>query len=142
MATTSFLAQLGAVIKGLLAAKVDKVTGYGLSKNDFDDAQKTKLGDIEAGAQVNTVNSVAGKAGVVTLTDMNVFSKEEVLAKISELQALLDGGAPETINAFKEFAAAINNDPNYETTMVSRLSKKVNIEDLGTIAEFNAALTA
>lgn len=33
--------------------KVDKVTGKGLSTNDFTDADKTKLDGIEAGAQVN-----------------------------------------------------------------------------------------
>lgn len=37
-----------------LTTKVDKVTGKGLSTNDFTDALKTKLDGIEAGAQVNS----------------------------------------------------------------------------------------
>lgn len=37
----------------LLAGKVDKVTGYGLSENNFSDADKTKLDGIAAGAEVN-----------------------------------------------------------------------------------------
>lgn len=37
-----------------LANKVDKVTGKGLSTNDFTDTFKTKLEGIEAGAQVNS----------------------------------------------------------------------------------------
>ena len=36
-----------------LTNKVDKVTGKGLSTNDFTDALKTKLDGIEAGAEVN-----------------------------------------------------------------------------------------
>lgn len=36
-----------------LAAKVDKVTGKDLSTNDYTDAEKTKLGGIAAGAEVN-----------------------------------------------------------------------------------------
>lgn len=52
--------------------KVDKVQGKGLSQNDFTNAYKTKLDGIEAGAQVNTVTSVAGKTGVVTLQKSDV----------------------------------------------------------------------
>ena len=37
----------------LLDGKVDKVNGKGLSTNDFTTAEKTKLGGIEAGAEVN-----------------------------------------------------------------------------------------
>lgn len=44
-----------ALIAGLDAAKVDKVTGKGLSTNDFTTEYKTKLDDIEAKAQVNNV---------------------------------------------------------------------------------------
>lgn len=55
-----------------LATKVDKVTGKGLSSNDFTDAEKTKLAGIESGAQVNTVTSVAGKTGAVSLGKSDV----------------------------------------------------------------------
>lgn len=44
-----------ALIAGLDAAKVDKVTGKGLSTNDFTTEYKTKLDNIEAKAQVNNV---------------------------------------------------------------------------------------
>jgi len=44
----------------LYNGKVDKVTGKGLSENDFTDADKTKLDGIETGAQVN-VNSDFGE---------------------------------------------------------------------------------
>lgn len=47
--------------------KVNKVTGKGLSTEDYTTIEKTKLSGIEEGAQKNTVTSVAGKTGAVTL---------------------------------------------------------------------------
>lgn len=55
-----------------LANKVDKVTGKGLSTEDFTTADKTKLTGIESGAQVNVVNSVASKTGNVILVKGDV----------------------------------------------------------------------
>jgi hypothetical protein len=43
----------GADLVTALNGKVDKVTGYGLSKNDFTDGWKTKLEGISTGAEVN-----------------------------------------------------------------------------------------
>lgn len=55
-----------------LDTKVDKVAGKQLSTEDFTSAEKTKLSGIQAGAQVNTVTSVAGKTGAVALTKADV----------------------------------------------------------------------
>lgn len=52
--------------------KVNKVTGKGLSTEDYTTAEKTKLSGIEEGAQKNTVTSVAGKTGAVTLAKGDV----------------------------------------------------------------------
>lgn len=52
--------------------KVDKVTGKGLSTEDYTTTEKTKLSGIEEGAQKNTVTSVAGKTGAVTLAKGDV----------------------------------------------------------------------
>lgn len=57
-----------------LSAKVDKVTGKQLSTEDYTTAEKTKLSGIEAGAQVNTVTSVAGRTGAVTLSASDISS--------------------------------------------------------------------
>lgn len=40
-------------LKELIAGKVDKADGKGLSTNDYTTAEKTKLSGIAAGAQVN-----------------------------------------------------------------------------------------
>lgn len=58
--------------------KVDKVTGKGLSTNDYTSAEKTKLSGIEAGAQKNTITGVKGSAettyrtGNVNITATNI----------------------------------------------------------------------
>ena len=46
-------------IKGEIADKVDKVTGKGLSTEDYTTAEQTKLSGIEAGAQVNVIEAIS-----------------------------------------------------------------------------------
>lgn len=45
-------------LKQKLASKVDKVEGKGLSTNDFTTAEKNKLSNIEAGAEVNVIETI------------------------------------------------------------------------------------
>ena len=60
--------------------KVDKVSGKGLSTEDYTSAEKAKLSLVEAGAQVNSVLSVAGKTGNVGLVIGDVAGLPEALA--------------------------------------------------------------
>lgn len=53
-----------------LSGKVDKIAGKGLSTEDYTTAEKTKLGGIETGAQVNIIEAVQ-----VNGTALNVASK-------------------------------------------------------------------
>ena len=52
--------------------KVDKVTGKGLSDENYSTEEKNKLAGIESGAQKNAVNSVSGKTGDVVLSKSDV----------------------------------------------------------------------
>lgn len=58
--------------------KVDKITGKGLSTNDYTSTEKTKLSGIEEGAQKNTITGVKGSAettyrtGNVNITATNI----------------------------------------------------------------------
>ena len=45
-------------LKQKLASKVDKVEGKGLSTNDFTTAEKNKLSNIEAGAEVDVIETI------------------------------------------------------------------------------------
>ena len=72
------LAGLSEDIDALEEGKVDKVEGKGLSTEDYTTAEKEKLHDIEAGAQVNTVTGVKGdsessyRIGNVNITKANI----------------------------------------------------------------------
>lgn len=59
-------------VSSQLTLKVDKVAGKGLSTEDYSTSEKSKLAGIAAGAQVNTVTSVAGKSGSVTVAKADV----------------------------------------------------------------------
>ena len=62
----------------LLNKKVDKVSGKGLSTNDYTTDEKNKLAGIAAGAQVNTITGVKGdsestyRTGNVNITKANI----------------------------------------------------------------------
>lgn len=73
----SFLDDAGLValwgkITGKLATKVDKVEGKQLSTEDYTTAEKTKLSGIEAGAQVNVLESVSVNGTALTPTSKGV----------------------------------------------------------------------
>lgn len=71
----------------VVAGKVDKVDGMGLSQNSYTTAEKTKLAGVATGAQVNVIESVKvngtalkveGKAVNVTVPTGALASKDEV----------------------------------------------------------------
>lgn len=55
-----------------LGNKVDKVTGKGLSTNDYTTAEKDKLANIEAGAEENVLEGVQVNGTDLTITDKKV----------------------------------------------------------------------
>ena len=81
---------------------VQQVAGKGLSDENYTLLEKQKLANIEAGAQVNTVDSVAGKTGAVTLAKAdvglsNVDNTSDADKPVSTLQqAALDLRVPYT----------------------------------------------
>lgn len=56
-------------LKTLFAGKVDKVSGKGLSTNDFTNADQTKLNGIATGAQVNVLEGITVNGTPVTPTN-------------------------------------------------------------------------
>lgn len=56
-------------IKTLVGTKVDKVEGKGLSTNDYTSAEKTKLGGIATGAQVNVIENVVVNGTSATIAN-------------------------------------------------------------------------
>ena len=59
-----------------LNTKVDKIAGKGLTEAEFTNDEKRKLANIQANAQANTIFSVNGKVGTITLTGDDIKSTE------------------------------------------------------------------
>lgn len=79
-----------------LTNKVDKVTGKGLSTNDFTDALKTKLDGIEAGAEVN--DPLYSTTGSNTNGAMTQAATTNALAlKLSHGNLTTSGGLEKTV---------------------------------------------
>ena len=91
-----------------LNGKVDKVQGKGLSTNDYSNADKDKLTGIEAGAQVNTIESIKVNGAAQTITDKAVDI--DLSGYKTTQQAVVDpevGSDPTT-----DFIATISQDAN------------------------------
>lgn len=66
---TTGVGLLWAKIKLLLADKVDKETGKGLSSNDYTAEEKTKLANVATGAQVNVLEGIQKNGQTVNITN-------------------------------------------------------------------------
>ena len=76
--------EVKADISALQSGKVDKVQGKGLSTEDYTTAEKNKLADIEAGAEVNIIETV--KVNNTSLTpDANRAVNVSVPTAVSQL---------------------------------------------------------
>lgn len=70
-------------IKLALTNKVDKVDGKGLSTNDYTSDEKTKLANIETGAQANVLEGIQKNGQTVTIT--NKIANIAVPTKTSDI---------------------------------------------------------
>lgn len=160
-----------------LDAKVDKVTGKGLSTNDYTTAEKNKLAAIEAGAnktivdtalsststnpvqnkvintkfnsvqsdidsKVPSTRTVNGKALSANITlsaaDVGALPNTTVIPSIDGLAtetyvnnkvAGIVDSAPATLDTLNELAAALGDDPNFATTVATKIGNKVDKVD-------------
>lgn len=132
-----------ATLQGNIDGKVDKVTGKGLSTNDYTNDEKTKLEGIADGAQVNVIESVkvngsalavSGKAVDITVPTGALADKNEVAE--ADLAAALKTKINGKVNSSDcgdiishdaaEFATAGHN----HDTVYSKLGHNHKIEDL------------
>nr|DAF55383.1 MAG TPA: hyaluronidase [virus sp. ctoC338] len=132
-----------ATLQGNIDGKVDKVTGKGLSTNDYTNDEKAKLDGIAEGAQVNVIETVkvngvaltpSAKAVDVivptgTLADKNEVAKADLAAALkTEIEGKVnsaDCGDIISHNA-AEFATAGHN----HDTVYSKLDHNHKIEEL------------
>jgi hypothetical protein len=91
--TSDLSKPLSTAVTSALTNKVVKVSGKGLSENDFTTTEKGKIDNIETGAQKNVVNSVAGRTGAVTITKADAGLGNVNNTKDSEKSVLKSGEA-------------------------------------------------
>lgn len=119
---TSF-SNLCAVLKEMLDGKVDKVSGKGLSTNDFTAAYKTKLDGIAAGANKTIVDSA------LSTTSTNPVQNKVVAEKIGTIETNVSAAATTAGNAAASAAAIKKDLANYykktETYSQTEINNKI-----------------
>lgn len=132
-----------ATLQASIDNKVDKVTGKGLSTNDYTNDDQTKLAGIAAGAQVNVIESVKVNGVALDISDKAVdvtvptgaLANKDTVSK-TELAETLKNEIEGKVNSadcgdiishdVAEFAAA---DHNHDT-VYSKLDHNHKIENL------------
>ena len=119
---TSF-ANLCSVLKEMLGNKVDKVSGKGLSTNDYTTAEKNKLAGIASGATKITVDSA------LSTTSTNPVQNKVLATKISTIETNVSAAATTAGNAAASAAAVKKDLANYykktETYSKAEINNKI-----------------
>lgn len=112
------------LIDNKIINKVDKETGKGLSTNDYTSEDKTKLTGISAGAQVNTIETIAVN-GTVVAPDANKKVSITTPTKTSDLNNDSDfQTGTEVSTAIDEAIAGITGiEFNFDYDTVSELPR-------------------
>ena len=102
---TSF-ANLCSVLKEMLGNKVDKVSGKGLSTNDYTTAEKNKLAGIAAGANKTVVDSGISTTSTNPVQNNAVGLKfQGVDSEISGINSVLNSTADEIATIVNEYGS-------------------------------------
>lgn len=114
------------VVTEAINQKVDKVTGKGLSTNDYTNAEKEKLGGIEAGAQVNPSNYVTTDTSQ-TITGQKTFNN---VVSINMSGSVINGGLD--IETFRKIFTIQSDEIRFNNTPLTSyiLSGQVNYGDM------------
>lgn len=117
-------------VKTALGNKVDKVSGKGLSTNDFTNTLKNKLDNIAAGAQVNVIEGVNVNGTAVTPT--NKIVNLTIPTKLTDLTN--DGN-------FVTDANYVHTDNNYTTTDKNKLAGIASGAEVNVQADWSVTTT-
>jgi hypothetical protein len=106
----------------LLADKVDKVEGMGLSANNFTDTLLEKLNGIAAGAQVNVIEGIKFNGAVVSIGEDKIadityalpIADDDTLGGVKSVKEILDGDGKITNAKAIENKITVANDGTME----------------------------
>ncbi|MCO7655660.1 hypothetical protein NJC11_29625 [Pseudomonas aeruginosa] len=128
------------VIDGRLRNKADRSEVYG--KTDIDDAARTLGANAATASKLKAVRTITlagqaeGQVGfdgagnvVMQVVVPGLASKADAVDTVTPAQLdarlrELVGAAPEALNQLEEFAKALNEDPNFANTMLTKLAEK------------------
>lgn len=117
-------------VKTLLNNKVDKVSGKGLSTNDYTTTEKNKLANIEAGANKTTVDSA------LSSTSENPVQNKVVAGAISGLSSLVGDKSVSTqiseAIANKSDIGHAHDDKYYTKTEINNM-EFITVDDIDTL---------
>jgi len=119
-----------------LSGKVDKVSGKGLSTNDYTTAEKNKLAGIAENAQVNTIESIKVNGTAQTITDKAVDIK--VPTKVSELTNDSEYMTKTEVNTA---LTAINEEVSEQGIKLSGIEENAQVNKIETIKVNGTAQT-
>lgn len=126
-------------VMAAIGNKVDKVHGKGLSTNDYTDTERTKLAGIAAGANnyihpndANTRHVTDAEKAAWNAKETPTAAQEKATTALNSAKAYADSiirnlveDAPDTLGTLQELAAALGNDPNFATTVMTAIGNKV-----------------
>ena len=120
-------------LESTLNTKVDKVSGYGLSKNDFTDELKNKLDGLSN--YDDTAVRALIQANATAIDTLNGDSKTEgSVAKTVETRVQeIIAGAPESLDTLKEISDWIDAHGTAATAMNGRIA--TNASDIANLQE-------
>lgn len=139
------------VIDGKLRNKADRSDVY--SKAEVDDSTRTLGANAATASRLKVMRTItlAGQAQgeigfdgtgnvVMQVTVPGLASKAEAADTVTPAQLdarlrELVGAAPEALNQLEEFAKALNEDPNFANTMLTKLAEKSDKATTYTIAQ-------
>ena len=98
-------------VNAKLDKKVDKVTGKGLSTNDYTTAEKNKLANIEANAQVNAIESIEVNGVSASISN----KKASVNIQAGAIDSISVNGTKQTIDANKNVNITVPTNNNQLT---------------------------
>jgi hypothetical protein len=135
--TSDLLKPISNAVQAALNLKVDTVAGKGLSTNDFNSIAKAKVDSINIagnGMSFLTDNGTYKTINGISIDDSapsasTTYSSTKIVNTITSEMAKITDLAPDSLNTFKEFAAAINSDPSFSTTILTALANKVDKVD-------------
>lgn len=130
---TTGVGLLWAKIKLLLADKVDKETGKGLSSNDYTAEEKTKLANVATGAQVNVLEGIQKNGQTVTVTNK--------IANITVPTATSDLTNDSNFAVDANYTHTDNNYTTAEKNKLSAIEASADVNVIETVKVNGSALT-